>query len=104
MTTTTTRNASTAIRQLESFSTGGALEGFSDPSVYRVYSYQTMICEAYPNDARKIAFFNNAKYSVTTSRHQNEVKRGLLSAGFELLYYYNWQGFLDLVKEYEPSK
>jgi hypothetical protein len=104
MLTTTTRNASTAISQLESFDTGGALRGYRYPSTYVIHSYETMICEAYPDDARKIAFFNNAKYSVTTSRHQNEVKRGLLSAGFELLYYYNWQGFLDLVKEYEPSK
>ncbi len=100
---TTTRTASTAISQLESFSTGGALEGFREPSIYRVYSYQTMICEAYPNDPRKIAFFNNAKYSVTTSRHQNEIKRGLLNAGFELIYFYSWQQFLDLVNEYEPT-
>lgn len=104
MTKTTTRNASRAISNLESFSTGGAMEGFSDTSTYRVYSYATMICEAYPNDPRKIAFFDNAKYSVTTSRHQNEIKRGLLDAGFELLYYYNWQQFLSLVNEHQPTK
>lgn len=104
MQTMTTRNASNAIRNLESFSTGGAMRGYRYPSTYVVHSYETMICEAYPNDARKIAFFNNAKYSVTTSRHQNEIKRGLLDAGFELLYYYSWQHFLDLVNEYQPTK
>lgn len=104
MISTTTRNAHQAISALESFSTGGALEGFSDPSTYRVYSYDTMICEAYPNDPRKIAFVNNSRYSVTTSRHQNTTKQALLLAGFELVYYYNWQGFLDLVNEYQPTK
>jgi hypothetical protein len=101
---TTTRNADQAITKLESFQTRGAFKGFSDPSIYRVYSYETMICEAYPNDPRKIAFVNNARYSVTTARHQNTTKRALLTAGFELIYYYNWSQFLALVNEYQPTK
>lgn len=101
---TTTRSADTAIKALESFSTNGALKGTRNPSTYLVHSYEALIAEVYPNDPRKLAFFDNRKYSVTTSRHQNLAKRALLDAGYELIYHYNWQQFLSNIEEYQPTK
>ena len=104
MITTTTRGAHNAVSTLSSFTTGGALRGSRHTNTYAVHSYEALIAEVYPNDPRKLAFFDNRKYSVTTSRHQNLVKRALLDAGYELIYHYNWQQFLDNVASYEPTK
>ena len=99
-----TRQAQQEIKNLASFTSHGALRGESDPefsSVYTLWSYNTVIAEAYVDDARKYALMDNSKYSVTTSRHQNIIKRGLLDAGFELLYYYNYDQKKDIQKQYD---
>ena len=103
-TATTTRGAYDQINALVSFSTNGAMRGTRYPSTYAVHSYDALIAEVYPNDPRKLAFFDNRKYSVTTSRHQNLIKRALLDAGYELIYHYNWQQFLDNLDIHEPIK
>ena len=104
MTKISTQQAHNEIKKLRSFTSHGALRGESDPefsSVYTLWSYNTVIAEAYVDDARKYALMDNSKYSVTTSRHQNIIKRGLLEAGFELLYYYNYDQKADIQKEYD---
>ena len=42
---------------------------------YKVYSYSTQIAQAWPsNDGMRVAM-NEEKFSTTTSRHQNLIKR-----------------------------
>jgi hypothetical protein len=60
------------LRNLEGFK-GNSLEGFWDDRGYNIVSYRTLIATFTPND--KVAWVNPTKYSVTTSRHQNLIRK-----------------------------
>ena len=51
---------------------GNSLHAFYLGEVYKVYSYYTLIAEI-GNMGNKLV--NSQKYSVTTSRHQNLIRR-----------------------------
>jgi len=42
---------------------------------YKVYSYSTQIAQAYPTASGIRAKMNNEKFSTTTSRHQNLIRK-----------------------------
>jgi hypothetical protein len=50
---------------------GNSLSGYWDGEVFRVFSYSTLIAVTQPS-GRVIA---SKKYSTTTSRHQNLIRR-----------------------------
>lgn len=52
-------------------------ELFSD-GTYKVYSYWTLMAEIVPGQPAR---YNVAKYSRTTSKHQNYIVQGLKNAG-----------------------
>jgi hypothetical protein len=60
------------LRNREPFN-GNSLRAYWAGSDYRVISYSTMIA-AYLADESK-TYINDTKYSVTTSRHQNLVRK-----------------------------
>ena len=59
------------LRDLEPFN-GNTLTAFYVGDVYKVYSYRTLIAEV-GNMGTKVV--SSAKYSVTTSRQQNLIRR-----------------------------
>lgn len=61
----------TKLRNRESFN-GNSMNAHYTEGAYMVYSYATLI--AYHNYDGEL-YFNPKKYSVTTSRHQNLVKK-----------------------------
>jgi len=65
----------TKLRNLEPFR-GNSMMGLLDEwGSYKVYSYSTQIAQAWPsNDGMRVAM-NEEKFSTTTSRHQNLIKR-----------------------------
>ena len=73
----TTRNAYLAISALEPFK-AGALRGEMYKGEYRVYSYCTVIASHTQTNGWEV---NNEKYSVTTSRHQSQVRRAVTMMG-----------------------
>jgi len=66
------RTIATKLANREPFN-GNSLRAYWSGSDYRVVSYSTMIA-AYLADESK-TYFNDTKYSVTTSRHQNLIRR-----------------------------
>lgn len=65
------------LRDLEPFR-GNSLHAMKnlDLGCLEVYSYSTLIARAWPrNGAIAVTFWNDRKYSVTTSRHQNLIRR-----------------------------
>lgn len=76
-----TRHADEYISQLKPFTSNGAISAdFDQQGAYVVKSYSTAIAVIYPDQAR--AIINGAKYSVTTSKHQTEVRQGVSALGF----------------------
>lgn len=71
----TTRNAYLAIRACRPFK-AGALRGYFDPAAgtYVVKSYAATIAEHRYGEGWTV---NDEKYSVTTSRHQHQVRLAL---------------------------
>jgi hypothetical protein len=65
------KTIATKLANLESFR-GNSLNAFYFGGVYKVYSYTTLIAEV-GNMGNKLVSEN--KYSVTTSRHQNLIKK-----------------------------
>lgn len=59
------------IRNLEPFK-GNTLTGVYVGEVYKIFSYSTLIAEV-GNMGNKL--INDTKYSVTTSKHQNIIRR-----------------------------
>ena len=51
---------------------GNSLTAFWDGDTYKVFSYSTLIARVNPSGDHDIA---TRKYSVTTSRHQNLIRR-----------------------------
>lgn len=68
------------LRNLESFN-GNTLTARVEKTwgsmVYRVYSYSTLIAEKtwYGDEGEWNTYLNDTKYSVTTSKHQNIIRR-----------------------------
>ena len=62
------------LARLESFK-GNSLQGFNDGHTYAIYSYNTLIANRWLDSGRGETWISPDKYSVTTSRHQNLVKR-----------------------------
>lgn len=64
------------LRNLEPFN-GNSLRAYlEEEGSLAVYSYSTMIARAWPrNGAVAVTVWNDRKYSVTTSRHQNLIRR-----------------------------
>jgi len=76
-----TRHADEYISQLKPFTSNGAISAdFDQRGAYVVKSYGTAIAVIYPDQAR--AIINGAKYSVTTSKHQTEVRQGTSKLGY----------------------
>ena len=74
----TTRNAYLAIAARKSFK-AGALKGEAHPDgTYTVYSYAARIALYKPEHGWSV---NEEKYSVTTSRHQAQVRRAVQEWG-----------------------
>ena len=67
------RQMETAIRRMQDFTGNSARGSWDDEGMYTVYSYTTPIAKA---NARTGGMVINArKYSVTTSRLQNIIRR-----------------------------
>jgi hypothetical protein len=65
----------TKLRNLEPFR-GNSMMGLLDEwGSYKVYSYSTQIAQAYPTASGIRAKMNNEKFSTTTSRHQNLIRK-----------------------------
>lgn len=76
-----TRQADTYIAELRPFTSNGAISAdFDTEGNYVVKSYATAIAVIYPEQSR--AVINGAKYSVTTSKHQTEVRQGVSQLGY----------------------
>ena len=65
----------TKLANLEPFRGNSMMGLFDEWGSYRVYSYSTQIAQAYPTASGIRAKMNNEKYSVTTSRHKNLIRR-----------------------------
>lgn len=57
----------------------GSLHATNVRGIYRLYSYDTCICEIDPH--RKKCVLNTTKYSRTTSRHQSLLYDALRNSG-----------------------
>ncbi len=76
-----TRNAYELIGELQPFTSNGAISAdFDQAGNYVVRSYSTAIAVLYPDEAR--AVMNEAKYSVTTSKHQTQARIGIDRLGY----------------------
>lgn len=76
-----TRHADEYISQLKPFTSNGAISAdFDGEGNYVVKSYSTAIAVLYPDQSR--AVINGATYSVTTSKHQTEVRQGVGDLGY----------------------
>ena len=65
----------TKLANLEPFR-GNSMTGlFDEWGSYKVYSYSTQIAQAYLTASGVRGIMNNEKFSVTTSRHQNLIRR-----------------------------
>lgn len=65
----------TKLAELEPFR-GNSMTGVLDEwGSYRVYSYSTQIAQAWPTASGISAKMNNEKFSTTTSRHQNLIRK-----------------------------
>lgn len=79
----TTREIHLPISQLKGFSSSGSVKGeWLDPerTIYGVYSYQTLMVAVF-RDLGK-AFVNRNRYSVTTSKHQTNIRYGVSKLGY----------------------
>jgi hypothetical protein len=75
-----TRNADEYISELKPFTSNGAISAdWDEAGAYVVKSYSTAIAVIYPDDNR--AILNTARYSATTSRHQQEARIGAAKQG-----------------------
>lgn len=70
----TLKQAQLALDNLETFNAGN-LMAFNDGHTYAVYSYQTLIANRWLDSGRGPVWLTDQKYSVTTSKHLNIVKR-----------------------------
>ena len=59
-----------------SFTHGHSMRGINTGTEYLIYSYSTLIAKVLL-PSQQVAFFNGDKYSSTTTRQQNLVKRAL---------------------------
>ncbi len=76
-----TRDADEFIASLKPFTSNGAISAdWDDQGAYVVKSYSTAIAVLYPDGAR--AVMNEAKYSVTTSKHQTQARIGIGRLGY----------------------
>ena len=65
----------TKLRNLEPFR-GNSMMGLLDEwGSYKVYSYSTQIAQAYMTASGVRGIMNNEKFSTTTSRHQNLIRK-----------------------------
>lgn len=62
------------LARLESFK-GNSLQGFNDGHTYAVYSYNTLIANRWLDSGRGETWITPEKYSNTTTRGLNIVKR-----------------------------
>jgi hypothetical protein len=62
----------TAMRDRKNFR-GNTLWGEWQGGAYRVYSYRTLMLET--DSQGTPVFFNDSRYSVTTSKHQNYIRQ-----------------------------
>jgi len=70
-----TRHADEYISELKPFTSNGAISAdWDEAGAYVVKSYSTAIAVLYPDD--NCAILNTARYSATTSRHQQEARIG----------------------------
>ena len=70
-----TRESRNQIACLTPFTSNGAITGYQDQGNYVVRSYATPIMVI--NQGERIAYYNDTRYSVTTSRHQTECRMAL---------------------------
>lgn len=59
-----------------SFTHGKSMKGINTGGAYLIYSYSTLIAKVLIPSGQ-VAFFNSEKYSSTTTRQQNLIKRAL---------------------------
>ena len=75
-----TRQADEYIAALQPFTSNGAISAdWDEAGAYVVKSYSTAIAVIYPDEQR--AILNTARYSATTSRHQQEARIGAAKQG-----------------------
>jgi len=73
----TYKEIETKLHNLEPFR-GNSLHAIKnlDSNTLEVYSYSTLIATAHaPSSAKRVYWLAQSKYSVTTSRHQNLIRR-----------------------------
>jgi hypothetical protein len=78
-----TRNIDIPISQLKGFTSSGSVKGeWLDPerTIYGVYSYQTLMVAVFKDLGK--AFVNRNRYSVTTSKHQRNIRYGVSKLGY----------------------
>ena len=93
MSYTSYQNAETRITNRETFS-GNSMRGdwnYSDTE-YVVYSYRTPIAYIRYNQA----FLNVRKFSTTTSRQQNIVRRAVVAMGLPVVEYTDYNQIVGL--------
>lgn len=75
-----TRDAGEYVASLQPFTSNGAISAdFDTAGNYVVKSYSAAIAVLYPQDNR--AILNTARYSVTTSKHQQQARIGAAKQG-----------------------
>lgn len=72
---TSLKDCVNAIANLSPFE-GNSLKGVNEDNQYRIYSYSTLM--AYFEYGTGEKWENPNRYSVTTSKHMNYVRRGLM--------------------------
>ena len=71
-----TRESRNLIATCSPFTSNGAITGYQDQAAYVVRSYATPLLVI--NQDEQTAYFNDTRYSVTTSRHQTECRMALV--------------------------
>lgn len=92
-----TRETRNLIATCSPFTSNGAITGYQDQRNFVVRSYATPILVI--NQDELIAYFNDTRYSVTTSRHQTECRMALSELerdGYEIQLVQNREEFETL--------
>jgi hypothetical protein len=85
------KDVESALEILEPFKHGDSMKATREHGLYRVFSYSTEIARF--NEIEDVWYVNPHKYSVTTSKQQNMVKRVIANLdhqAYELMSNYDY--------------
>lgn len=75
------KDVESSLEMLETFRHGASMKATREGALYRVFSYDTEIARF--NEIEGVWYVNPNKYSVTTSKQQNLVKRVIANLDYQ---------------------